>query len=79
VDGFVNFMQSLTGRLLRVVAGSILLAVGIWIVGGPWGLVPAVLGAVPLIAGTAGICLLAPFFGYTFQGQKTRRPNLTHS
>jgi hypothetical protein len=79
VDGFVNFMQSLTGRLLRVVAGAIVIAVGIWIVGGPWGIVLVVVGAVPLIAGATGICLLAPFFGYTLQGRKTRRPNLTHS
>ncbi len=79
MDGFVNFMQSLVGRLLRIVAGAILIAVGIWVVGGPWGVVLAVIGAVPLIAGAVGICLLAPFFGYTLQGQKMRHPDLTHS
>jgi Protein of unknown function (DUF2892) len=69
VSSFVPFMQSAAGRLLRIVAGAALIAIGIWLVGGTWGIILAVIGAVPLIAGLTGICLFAPLFGYTLTGE----------
>lgn len=70
MNGFVGFMQSTTGRLLRVVVGLALMVLGLFFVGGGWGAVLAVIGAVPLIAGVVGICLFAPLFGYTLTGER---------
>jgi Inner membrane protein YgaP-like, transmembrane domain len=68
MNGFVGFMQSWIGRLLRIVAGLALIAVGLFVMQGAWGYVVAVIGLVPLLAGIAGNCLLAPLFGYTLPG-----------
>jgi hypothetical protein len=67
MNGFVGFMQGWIGRLLRVVAGLALIAVGLFVMQGAWGYVVAV-GLIPLFAGIVGICLLAPLFGYTLSG-----------
>jgi Protein of unknown function (DUF2892) len=74
MNGFVGFMQSWIGRLLRVVAGLALIAVGLFVMQGPWGYVVATIGLIPLFAGVVGICLLAPLFGYTLAG----KPRLAH-
>lgn len=69
---FIRFMQRPVGRGLRIVVGLALIALGIWGVGGFGGFVLAILGMIPLIAGAAGICLIAPFFGYTLVGDPVR-------
>jgi hypothetical protein len=73
MNRFVVFMQSWVGRLLRIVAGLALIGIGLFLVQGVWGYVVAVIGLIPLFAGAAGICLLAPLFGYTLAGE-SRRP-----
>lgn len=70
MNGFVGFMQSAAGRLLRIVVGLALMALGVLVVGGGWGAILAAIGAVPLIAGVIGVCLFAPLFGYTLTGER---------
>ncbi len=74
MGSFVSFMQSLAGRLLRIVAGIALIAIGLLVITNVWGIVVAVIGAVPLIAGLVGVCLFAPLFGYTLRGQRKGSP-----
>ncbi len=69
MSSFVTFMQSTTGRILRIVVGIALIALGLLVIQGIWGIVLAVIGLVPLIAGLAGVCLVAPLFGFTLKGQ----------
>jgi Inner membrane protein YgaP-like, transmembrane domain len=69
MNAFVTFMQSTTGRILRIVVGIALIALGLLAVQGVWGIVLAVIGLVPLIAGIGGVCLVAPLFGFTLKGQ----------
>lgn len=69
MGAFIHFMHSPTGRLMRIVAGGALMIAGIWLVGGVWGVVLAVIGAVPVVAGAVGICLIAPLFGYELSSQ----------
>ena len=69
MGAFVHFMQSHTGRLVRIVAGGALMIAGIWLVGGVWGVVLAAIGAVPVVAGAVGICLIAPLFGYELSSE----------
>ncbi len=72
MNGVVGFLQSWVGRLLRIVAGFALMAIGLVAVQGVWGYVIAAIGLIPLFAGAAGICLLAPLFGYTLAGEPRR-------
>jgi hypothetical protein len=72
MNGCVGFMQSWIGRLLRVVAGLALIAVGLFVMQGAWGYAVAAIGLIPLFAGAAGICLLAPLFGSTLAGAPRR-------
>jgi hypothetical protein len=59
-------MSSSTGRLLRIVAGVALIVIGL-IAGGGW-IALSVIGLVPLLAGLANVCLLAPLFGQPLKG-----------
>ncbi len=74
MGSFVDFMQIAAGRGLRIVLGAGLIFVAAAIVGGNWSVVLAVVGAIPLIAGLAGVCFFAPLFGYTVTGQRVGTP-----
>ncbi len=64
--GFARFMSSTTGRLLRIVAGIVLIIVGLAVVHGTGGIILAIVGLVPLVAGIANVCVFAPLFGGPF-------------
>lgn len=70
--GFVSFMAGAAGRVLRLVAGLALIVVGLLVVGGTPGSVVAAVGAIPLVAGLADVCLFAPLFGAPFAGRAIR-------
>jgi hypothetical protein len=70
--GFAQFMASGLGRGLRIIAGIILIAVGLAAVGGTGGIVLAVVGLVPLAAGVLDVCLVAPLFGAPLKGTDVR-------
>lgn len=64
--GFARFMSSITGRLLRIVAGVALIVIGLAVVHGTGGIILAIVGLVPLIAGLGNFCVFAPLFGGPF-------------
>jgi Inner membrane protein YgaP-like, transmembrane domain len=70
--GFAQFMSSGLGRGLRIVAGIMLIAVGLAVVGGTGGIVLAVVGLVPLLAAAFDVCLFAPLFGAPLKGADVR-------
>jgi len=67
--GFARFMSSLAGRLLRIVAGIALIVIGLAVVHGTGGIILAVIGLVPLVAGVFNFCVFAPLFGGPFLGK----------
>jgi hypothetical protein len=67
--GFARFMSSTAGRLLRIVAGIVLIIVGLAVVHGTGGIILAIVGLVPLIAGIANVCVFAPLFGGPFSAR----------
>jgi hypothetical protein len=71
MNPFVSFMASPAGRLTRIVAGVVLIAWGLRL-GGVGGIMLAIVGAVPLLAGLMDVCLLAPLFGEPLSGVKIR-------
>jgi hypothetical protein len=72
MNPFVKFMASTTGRIVRIVAGLALIAWGLMGLGGATGVIVAVIGAVPLLAGVFDFCVFAPLFGNPLSGAKIR-------
>jgi uncharacterized membrane protein len=63
----VKFMTSSAGRLLRGLVGLVLIIIG-FALGGGW-LTLSVIGLIPLFAGIANVCLLAPLMGQPLKGR----------
>jgi hypothetical protein len=55
-----QFMNGTAGRVLRAALGAVLIAYGLFGLGGVGGGVLAVVGLIPLALGTTGRCLLEP-------------------
>jgi hypothetical protein len=72
MNPFVSFMASATGRIVRIIAGLALIAWGLAGLGGTAGIIVAVVGAVPLVAGLFDFCIFAPLFGAPLSGPKIR-------
>jgi len=66
---FAEWMAGGAGRALRVLAGLILIGIGIY-VRGNWGVLIAVVGVVPVLAGIFNFCLIAPILGAPFRGRR---------
>jgi hypothetical protein len=66
---FARFMSSAAGRLIRIVAGAALVVVGLFVMGNTLGIVLAVVGLVPLLAGIGNFCVFAPLFGGPFMAK----------
>ena len=63
---FARFMSSVSGRLLRIVAGIALILIGLLVMQGTGGIILAIVGLVPLVAGIFNFCVFAPLFGGPF-------------
>lgn len=76
---FARFMSEPTGRILRVVAGLALIALG-FLIGGTAGVLIVIVGLVPVAAGAFNYCLIGPLIGGYFDGRKNLegRPPRTH-
>ncbi len=68
----IHFLASSTGRWVRIVAGIVLIVVGLLVVQNTGGIVLAVVGLVPLLAGVLDFCVFAPLFGAPFSGKAIR-------
>ena len=66
-----SFMATTLGRGVRVVLGIVLIVIGV-AVGGTTGLLVGVVGLVPIVAGVANVCLIAPVIGAPFRGGNAR-------
>lgn len=72
MNGLFQFLASSAGRWTRAIAGLALIVIGLWLVGGTWGWVLAIVGLVPLLAGLFDVCVFAPLFGLPFVGDRLR-------
>lgn len=68
---FARFMAGPAGRIARIVAGLVLIGVGVGLGGGWWTL--AVIGLVPIAAGVFNVCLFGPILRAPFSGAAVRR------
>lgn len=69
---FFGFMASMAGRVTRIVAGIVLILLGLWVVEGALGYVLAAIGLVPLLAGLFDVCVFSKLFGGPFKGKEIR-------
>lgn len=67
------FLAGSMGRVVRVVAGVALFAIGLFAVEGPLSWVLEIVGLVPLLAGVFDFCVFAPLFGLPFVGSRLRQ------
>jgi hypothetical protein len=63
-------MSSTAGRLIRIIAGVALIAIGASMGGAGW--ILAAVGVVPIAAGVFNVCLIAPILRAPFSGSKLR-------
>ena len=64
-------MATASGRGLRLLAGLVLVGVGL-AMGGLGRSIVAIVGLVPLLAGLTNVCLLAPVVKAPFRGSRVR-------
>ncbi len=55
--------ESTADRIIRVILGIVLLALAIWAITGFWAWVVGIVGAVLLVTGLTGFCLIYKIFG----------------
>lgn len=70
---FAKFMAKPAGRIIRIVAGVVLIIIGlagILPTDQTLGIVVAVIGVVPILAGVFNVCLIGPIIGAPFSGRK---------
>ena len=72
---FAQFINSPLGRLLRVVAGVVLIGWGLTQRGTSTGVILIVVGVVPLAAGTFNLCLISALLGGPISGARVARDN----
>ncbi len=70
MTSFFTFMASAVGRIVRIAAGVVLIALGAMLGGGWWAV--AVVGLVPLAAGILDACVFAPLFHRPLRGDRLR-------
>ncbi len=74
----ISFLASSTGRVVRIIAGIVLIAIGLLVIGSTGGLILAVIGLVPLLAGIFDFCVFAPLFGASVSGKAIRSKQAAH-
>lgn len=61
--GFSQLMSSWIGRLTRILAGLVLIGLGLGVIHGIGGWILAIVGLLPVVAGLFNFCVFAPLFG----------------
>ena len=68
----IDFLASPVGRIVRIVAGVVIIFLGLFAVGNTAGFILALIGFVPLLAGMVDVCVFAPLFKLPFNGKDIR-------
>jgi hypothetical protein len=71
-SGFARFINSPTGRVLRLAVGMGLIGYGFTQRGTQTGLILMVVGFIPLLAGVFDLCLVSGLLGGPFRGSSVR-------
>jgi hypothetical protein len=69
-DATADWLLSTRGRIARIVAGSLLIILGLGIIGGFLGVLLMLIGAVPIASAAYGTLLVGPLFGRDIHGKR---------
>ena len=73
MNPFISWMASSAGRITRILAGLILIILGLFVVHSTVEtVILVVVGLVPLLAGLFDFCVFAPLFSNPFNGKQIR-------
>ena len=72
-SGFAQFMASAAGRILRIIAGVLILYWGYTKWGTTAGTVLVIIGLIPFLAGLFDVCIITGAIGGPFSGPKIRQ------
>ncbi|MCO6449722.1 MAG: DUF2892 domain-containing protein [Caldilineales bacterium] len=72
MNPLIKFLASGAGRITRIIAGIILVALGVVVMANTAGYIIAIVGLVPLLAGIFDFCVFAPLFRNPFWGKQIR-------
>ena len=65
-----DWLLSVQGRIARIVAGSLLIILGLGVIGGFIGVLLFLIGAVPIASAAYGALLVGPLFGRDIHGRR---------
>ena len=77
-SGFAKFVNTPAGRLVRVVVGIVLIALGYMNRGSAGGIILIVVGLAPLTAGTFNLCLISALLGGPIKGSQVGVETQSH-
>ncbi len=69
-DATADWLLSTQGRIARIVAGSLLIIIGLGIISGFLGVLLTLIGAVPIASAAYGTLLVGPLFGRDIRGRR---------
>ena len=69
---FVTFMTSNQGRIMRIIAGIVLMSIGLFVIKDTLGTILALIALIPIAGGALDFCVAGFIMGYPFRGAKAR-------
>jgi hypothetical protein len=69
-DGLADWLLSTQGRLARIAGGTVLILIGLALVGGFLGVLLLIIGAVPIASAAYGTLLIGPLLGRDIRGRR---------
>ncbi|MEZ4672190.1 MAG: DUF2892 domain-containing protein [Anaerolineae bacterium] len=69
---FVTFMTSNQGRMMRLIAGIVLMSIGLFVIKDTLGTILALMALIPIAGGVLDFCVAGVLMGYPFRGVKAR-------
>jgi hypothetical protein len=69
---FVTFMTSNQGRMMRVIAGIMLMSIGLFVIKDTPGTILALIALIPIAGGALDFCVAGVLMGYPFRGTNAR-------
>jgi hypothetical protein len=69
-DRLADFLISTQGRLARIAAGTLVILLGLGVIGGFFGVILLILGAIPIASAAYGTLLIGPLLGRDTMGRR---------
>jgi hypothetical protein len=66
----VDWLLTTQGRLARIGAGTLLILIGLGVIGGFFGVILLIIGAIPIASAAYGALLIGPLFGRDTMGRR---------